>query len=72
MASSTSYIAGVHAVAELLKQRSGDVQRLLIKKGRHDGRVQQSFAGHPLEEINPESFAGHPLEEINPGLRTPI
>ncbi len=40
MTSNTNYIAGVHAVTELLKQRSGDVRRLLIKKGRHDSRVQ--------------------------------
>jgi len=33
-------IAGVHAVAELLKKRPGDVQRLLLKKGRHDARIQ--------------------------------
>lgn len=40
MTKNCSYISGVHAVTELLKQRSNDVQRLLLRKGRQDQRVQ--------------------------------
>ncbi len=39
MSGKPTYIAGIHAVAELLKQRPRDVLRIYIKKGRHDNRV---------------------------------
>ena len=40
MSASEHWIIGIHAVSELLKQRPGDVSRLMLQAGRQDKRLQ--------------------------------
>lgn len=72
MAQKPTYIAGIHAVAELLKQRPGDVLRLYIRKGRSDSRVaelsslarQNDIETHELNQSELENLCPNPHQGI--------
>ena len=57
MSASEHWIIGIHAVSELLKQRPGDVSRLMLQAGRQDKRLQYlrdlaGKAGVIVEELD--------------------
>lgn len=61
-----TYIAGIHAVAELLKQRPRDVLRLYIKKGRSDNRVAELSGLAQQNQIETLELSQPELENLCP------
>ena len=56
MAGDANWMAGIHAVTELLRRQPGSVSRLLVQQGRQDGRMQSLVelardAGIPVETV---------------------